>query len=116
MNLEVFLRMIQETKNLLNQTTFTLNDCKYCFEKVKTIAISSPKFSNFVIFEKRIAYPVFRQLLIPCMAERYGHNYQAADIVKYFIEIPSNKIEVLSSANFAAQNLFSKGIMGMHLS
>ena len=102
--------MIEDTKNLLNQTNFTLNDCKYCFEKIKSISMTSGTYSSYVILEKRINYIIFRKLLIPCMAERYGNNYKTFDILKYLIEIPSNKIEVLNAAKFEAQNLFSKGI------
>lgn len=115
MNLEFFLRMVQDTKGLLNQTNFTLNDCKYCFEKVKTISLNSNTFNSEVILEKRITYVIFRKLLIPCMAQRYGKDFQTFDIVKFFIEIPSNKVEALNAANFAAQNLFSKGMMNLYI-
>lgn len=115
MNLEAFLRMIQDTKGLLNHTNFTLNDCKYCFEKVKVISLKSNQFSSHVILEKRISYTIFRKLLLPCMAQRYGQDYQTFDIVKFLIEIPSNKIAALSAANFAAQNLFSKGMMNLYI-
>lgn len=114
MNLATFLKLIQDTKNLLNSTNFTLNDCKFSFEKAKSLALASPQYSRFVILEKRINYDIFRKILIPCMAERYGKECTVQDIIKYLIEIPSNQKEVLNMSNFAAQNYFTQALLGHH--
>jgi hypothetical protein len=111
MNLATFLKLIQDTKNLLNSTNFTLNDSKYCFEKSKSLALASPFYSKFVILEKRINFEIFRKILIPCLAERYGKEFKPEDIIKYFVEIPSKTMESLNLSNIVAQNLFAQALL-----
>jgi hypothetical protein len=111
MNINTFLEIIQKTKNLLKTTEFTLLDCKFCYEKAKSIALKSTKFSKYVILEKRINYEIFRKILIPCMAERYGHDYVAEDIIKYFVEIPSKNLDGINCNSYTAQNYFTKSLL-----
>jgi hypothetical protein len=126
MNLNTFLKLIQETKNL--SFSYTLHDLKYCFEKSKSLALASVTFSKYVILEKRINYEIFRKILIPCLAERRARGgggggggggddemnslkEKEMEIIKSLIEIPSNKIESLNLTNYTAQNLFTQALL-----
>ena len=59
----------------LYSKTFTKMDGRLVFEKSVAMALSSrsgDEYSDGVYFGKRISYKVFREIVVPCLAELIG--------------------------------------------
>lgn len=63
-----------KTANILNITLpkRTVSDCKIAFVKASLIANTRGCYQSGVIAKKFLTYRVFREVLIPCLAERFG--------------------------------------------
>lgn len=66
MNQSQFLDLCRETEIISRR--FTKLDAKLVFDKTKAMAKASQQHRKGVIFDKRINYQVFREVLFPCLA------------------------------------------------
>lgn len=95
-----------QSANVLNQKR-TIFDCKMAFLKAKLIAKSRPCYATGVIANKFVRYRVFREVLMPCLAERFECNVEV--ILEALRRVESNNIEALSSSALSSQRIFFKG-------
>lgn len=101
----LLVKLLQKA-NVLNQTR-TIFDCKMAFLKTKLIAKTRPCYANGVIANKFVRYRVFREVLMPCLAERFQCNVE--DILEALRRLESNNIAAMSSSALNSQRIFFKG-------
>lgn len=101
----LLVKLLQKA-NFLNQKR-TIFDCKMAYLKAKLIAKTRPCYATGVIANKFVRYRVFREVLMPCLAERF--ECKVDEILESLRRVESNNIEALSSSALSSQRIFFKG-------
>jgi hypothetical protein len=101
----LLVKMLKESK-LLNQKR-TIFDCKMAFMKAKLIAKTRGCYKTGVIANKFLRYRVFREVLIPCLAERFECPVDI--ILESLRQVKSNNIESITLSALMSKGLFIKG-------
>lgn len=101
----LLVKLLQKA-NILNKNR-TIFDCKMAFLKTKLIAKSRPCYASGVIANKFVRYRVFREVLMPCLAERFQCSVE--EILESLRRVESNNVEALSSSALSSQRIFFKG-------
>jgi hypothetical protein len=75
MNLHSFLNFCS-TYDLLIPRLCSLNDCKIIFQKTLTIGKENEQINQFILFDKRIQFVAFKDILLPLLANQREETVQ----------------------------------------
>lgn len=78
---------------------FTNHDIQLIFLKAKFIALENNAYESGVVCGKRLSYKVFREILVPCIAETRTSKPPCREsndaVLKLLLQIPSDNAEVV---------------------
>lgn len=110
MDLQVCLKLCKDS-NIVNEQFFTNHDVQLVFLKTKAIAKHNEAYKACVICGKKINYKAFREILIPCLAEKRTSKPSSAEskaeIVSLLCQVPSDNIAVETETSEALKSFFS---------
>jgi hypothetical protein len=110
MDLPACLKLCKDS-NIVNDRFFTNHDVQLVFLKSKSIAMNNEAYKPSVICGKRLAYKAFREIVIPCLAEKRTSKppttESKAEITALLRQVPSDNIEVETQGNEALKSFFS---------
>lgn len=90
---------------------FTNHDVQFVFLKAKSIAMNNESYKSGVIVGKKVTYKVFREILIPCLAEKRTQKPPCAEsianITQLIRQVPSSSVEVETESLEALKSFFS---------
>ena len=110
----LFVDLLKEA-GLLEGFSRTLFDCKMAFTKALLLAKERLCYQTGVIASKFMTYRVFREVLIPCLAERFDCSIDS--ILDALCRMESTNMETLTSATGAAfMEMFCKAATKRNLS
>ena len=93
MMLHQFVKLLKEA--CIMGKGHTVLDCKVAFFKAKLLGKGRECYKNGIIANKFITYRVFREVLIPCTAERFGMNTD--NVLDCLRRVQSDNIEASST-------------------
>jgi hypothetical protein len=110
MDLPCCLQLCKDSK-VVNEQFFTNHDVQVVFLKAKSIAMNNEAYKAGVIVGKKLNYKVFREILIPCLAEKRTKKppcaESIADIVHLLCQVPSDNVEVETESFEALKSFFA---------
>jgi hypothetical protein len=110
MDLPCCLKLCKDSK-IVNDQFFTNHDVQLVFLKAKSIAMHNEAYKTGIIVGKRLNYKVFREILIPCLAEKRTQKpptaESRADITYLLRQVPSDNVEVETESTEALKSFFS---------
>lgn len=102
----LLVKLLQKAK-FLNQKR-TIFDCKMAFAKAQLIAKSKSCYATGIIANKFFRFRVFREVLLPCLAERFVCSTE--EILEALRRLESNNVPALSTLALHSQRTFIKEI------
>ena len=110
MDLACCLQLCKDAK-IVNGQFFTNHDVQFVFLKAKSIALNNEAYKAGILVNKRVNYLVFRQILIPCLAEKTTQKAPTpesiADITFLLRQVPSDNVAVETEGLEALKSFFS---------
>jgi hypothetical protein len=99
------VKLLQESKFLHQKRT--IFDCKMAFVKTKMIAKTRGCYTSGVIANKFLRYRVFREVLLPCLAERF--DCKVEEILESLRRVESNNLPAITASALNSQRKFISG-------
>ena len=97
--------------NLIDGQFFTNHDVQLVFLKAKSIAMNNASYSSGVVVGKMLTYKIFREIVIPCLAEKRTRQLPSAEskgeVIKAILQVPSDNVEVQDEASEALKSFFN---------
>mmetsp|Transcript_9590 Transcript_9590/g.18002 ORF Transcript_9590/g.18002 Transcript_9590/m.18002 type:complete len:375 (+) Transcript_9590:156-1280(+) len=110
MDLQTCLKLCKDS-NIVNEQFFTNHDVQLVFLKTKTIANNNEAYKPCVICGKKLNYKAFREIMIPCLAEKRTSKPPSAEskaeIISLLCHVPSDNIAVETESSEALKSFFS---------
>jgi hypothetical protein len=101
----LLVKLLRQTNIMYQQ--HTIYDCKMAFTKAQLLAKTRGCYKSGVIANKFLTYRVFREVLIPCLAERFACPDE--NILEALRKLESENIPAMSAAGTGITGLFMKG-------
>lgn len=110
MDLQACLKLCRDS-NIVNEQFFTNHDVQLVFLKTKSIAMNNEAYKSNIFCAKKLGYKVFREILIPCLAEKRTSKPPSAEsiagITNLLRQVPSDNVEVETDSTEALKSFFS---------
>lgn len=110
MDVQSCIELCQQGK-VLNEQFFTIHDVQLAFLKAKFVAVNNEAYKSGVIVRKRVNYKVFREILIPCLAEKKSkeppNKESKEEIISMLCQVPSDNVEVETESTEALKVFFT---------